>query len=72
MPSYYSMAITNNGTQFIYDGFDSVEQALDQFEVWENVYNYRILEAWIDVYESGKKIKRLSVAHKWVIESEDA
>ena len=72
MLSYHSMAITNQGTQLAYHGFDSAEEALHQFEVWNNEFGIIFRSTWIDVYdESGKKVKRLSVAKKWVLESED-
>lgn len=72
MLSYYPMAITDKGTQFVYDGFDSAEKALYQFEVWDYEYGVTFKSTWIDVYDSGQKVKRLSVAKKWVLESEDA
>ena len=72
MKTYHPMAVTDNGTLFVHDGMNTVSDALKQFDIWESDYGYRISEAWIDVYESGKEIKKLSVAHKWVIESEDA
>ena len=71
MLTYHSMAITNQGTQLAYHGFDSAEEALHQFEVWDNEYGIVFRSTWIDVYDSGQKIKRLSVAKKWVLESED-
>ncbi len=70
MLTYYSMAITDKGTQFYYRT-DSAEKALNQFEVWDNEYGVIFKSTWIDVYDSGKKVKRLSVAQKWVLESED-
>lgn len=70
MMIYHPMAITDKGTQFVYDGMNTASDALKQFDIWEKDYGYRIREAWIDIYESGKKIKKLSVAHKWVIEFE--
>lgn len=71
MLSYHSMAITNQGTQLAYHGFDSAEDSLHQFEVWDNEYGIVFRSTWIDAYDSGQKVKRLSVAKKWVLESED-
>lgn len=68
---YYPMAETDKGTRFVYYGFDSAEKALYQFEYWDNEYGVIFKSTWIDVYDSGKKVKRLSVAKKWVLESED-
>lgn len=71
MLTYNPMAITDKGARFAYYGFDSVEEALNQFEVWDYEYGVNFKNTWIDVYDSGKKVKRISVAKKWVLESED-
>lgn len=62
---YHPMAITDKGTQFVYEGMNDVSDALKQFDIWENDYGYRISGAWIDVYESGQKIKSLTVGKEW-------
>ena len=72
MLMYHPMAETDNETLFVHDGINTVSDALKQFDIWENDYGYQIREAWINVYDSGQKVKRLSVAKKWVLESEDA
>lgn len=64
---YHPMAVTDKGTQFVYDGMSTVSEALEQFDIWENDYGYQIREAWIDVYESGHKVKKLSVGKMWML-----
>ena len=68
---YHPMAVTDKGTQFVYDGMNTAAEALKQFEIWDYEYGVNFRSTWIDVYDSGQKVKRLSVAKKWVLESED-
>lgn len=62
MDQYWPMAITEDGqTLFTHESAKSISECIDQFEIWENHYHYKIKEAWYD--HNGK---RTYYVKKWV------
>ena len=60
--SYWPKAITKDGAElFTYDSTFTKEQALNQFDIWENSYGYQIKEAWITDADG----KRIDVKKRW-------
>ena len=50
-----------------YDSCMSIEEAGEQFYVWEDEYGYKLTEMWISEYEDGKKIRDIAVEKRTVI-----
>ena len=62
MEQYWPMAITEDGQKlFTYESATSISECVNQFEIWENHYHYKIKEAWID--HDGK---RTYYVKKWM------
>ena len=53
---YKPNQIFGNQPLFLYDSLLTLAEATYQFFFWANSHNYKIIHAWIDVYEDGKKI----------------
>lgn len=64
MKQYHPMArteykrgeILGNHPLFLQDSVLTIAEATYQFFFWANSYNEKIIHAWIDIYEDGKKI----------------
>ena len=48
----------------------SLQEAVDQFALWEQDYRYHIIDAWIDVEENGKEA-RLDVERAWRVKRKE-
>ena len=48
-----------------YDGVDSMEMCVKQFDIWEK-YGYKIKTAFVQVVESGKDVKNIFFEKKWM------
>lgn len=49
MTQYWPMAITEDGqTLHTYDSCNTLAECVNQFDIWEKHYKYRIKEAWVD------------------------
>ena len=72
---YYPMAITDSKSimeqnLYISDGMTDLDKALNQFSIWEEHYGYKIIDAWIDIYDCyghTDKIGRFKVKKVWEI-----
>ena len=65
--TYAPMAETKDGqTLSIQDNLELLCKAEEQFEIWENHYHYRLVEAWIDIYDDDKKVNTIPYDKRWV------
>lgn len=64
---YWPMAKTKDGDNLtVYNSVHTIEKALQQFNVWEEFYGYKIEEAWIRSTDG----RRIDVEHRWTAEGE--
>ena len=64
----YATAIDQSGNEqklMCYDGSDSMEMCLKQFDIWEE-YGYKIKTACVQIIESGKDVQNVYFEKKWV------
>ena len=61
MNLYWPMANIRNDNQplFTTDAFNSLEEALDQFAIWDK--DFHMTDKWIDVEIDGKRVMRYLV-----------
>ena len=65
--TYAPMAETKDGqTLSIQDNLELLCKAEEQFEIWENHYHYRLVEAWINIYDGDKKVNTVPYDKRWV------
>ena len=62
--TYWPVAICSNVTMpnntiHTYDGASSLEVAQKVFFLWANEYGYKLVHAWIDVYDRGQKVEQI-------------
>ena len=69
MDQYWPMAITEDGqTLFTHESARSISECIDQFEIWENHYGYKIKEAWFDK-QTDDGILRYHCQRVWKIKN---
>lgn len=64
MKKYYPMAYVLDdiwyfNTQHTYESCLTEEKARSVIDVWRNHYNFKIIKAWIDVYEGDEKVDKI-------------
>lgn len=65
--TYAPMARTNDeSVLFIQNNVEHLRAAEDQFVIWENHYHYKLIEAWVDVYDGDQKINTIVYDKCWV------
>lgn len=65
-PYATSVDLSGNELELMcYDGVDSMEMCVKQFDIWEE-YGYRIKTARVQVIESGKDVQNIFFEKKWV------
>lgn len=64
---YWPIAVTKEGENlFTHDSVRTMEKALQQFSIWEDFYNYKIAEAWVE----DSNGKRIEVERRWTVKEE--
>lgn len=58
-------------TAFTTDGCLTLTTAKSQIEIWDKAYNFKIVEAWIDVRdeESNVNFPKIDLEKKWFLAS---
>lgn len=68
---YYPIAtvIDKNGEEqklITYDGVRSLEDCFNQFDIWENLYGYKIISACIQKIEFGVHVQVNYYRKQWI------
>ena len=64
---FLPMAKTTKGEPlFTYNSVDTLEKAIEQFNIWTDHYHYDIVEAWVDVINNGERVKCIPFRKSWV------
>ena len=71
MTEYWPYAVVDEGKkkkrlQYTYQSGISVQSCVDTIASWNEHYHMNIVDAYIDISENGKVMKRIPVTKEWI------